>query len=121
MSVSRLPAARPWSSLPTNSHADAVAEGGAQHTALMLDLLVGGLDELEERDDVNTEVAIAQPLSDVGQPVLPGVVQMEHAHDPRERFARDDMLRGDRRLPVLRARMRPARHLDTRRALDAII
>jgi len=39
-------------------------EGGAQYPALVLDLLVRMLHELEKRDHVHAEVAVAEGLAD---------------------------------------------------------
>jgi hypothetical protein len=46
---------------------------------IMRDLFVCALRELEERDHVHAEVAVAERLADVRQAVLPRVVQVEHA------------------------------------------
>ncbi len=53
---------------------NAVTQGGAQHAALVLDLFVCVLGELEERNDVHAKVAIAERLADVRKPILPRVV-----------------------------------------------
>src|SRR5690349_14955035 len=86
----------------------AVAECRAQQATLVFHLLVGRLSELEVRDDVRPEMAIAQRLALVGTALLPEPIELEHAHDAGETLARDRVLRRDRGFPQLGSRMAPA-------------
>src|SRR5215468_12791567 len=77
----------------------AVAERRAQQATLVLHALVGILGELEERDDVWAEMAIAQRLALVGAAILPASFELEHAHDAGEGLARNRVLHRDSGFP----------------------
>src|SRR5215468_1155949 len=88
--------------------AHAVAERRAQQATLMLHSLVCLLGELEERDDMRPEMAIAQRLALVGAERLPASFELEHAHDAGETLACDWVLRRDGGFPPLGSCVAPA-------------
>jgi hypothetical protein len=77
-----------------------VAQGSAQETSLVADLVVLILDPREERISVRAEVQLAEGLDLGGGLAPPGPVEREDPRDACEALARDDIL-GDRGLPDL--------------------
>jgi hypothetical protein len=79
-----------------------VAKCGPQQAPLIFDARVFGVDEREERVGMRKEVGLAQRLDLCIGLLLPGPIELEDAHDPREHLARDrltldDEVRGRRR------------------------
>jgi len=82
-----------------------VAEGRAQHSALVLHLLVLGFDEHEVRVDVGTEVEHAHGLDVLGRLALPRAIKRE---DPREGLASNRIFGRDGGLPDRPSGVTPA-------------